>query len=134
MSSIPILTINDYNFKSERPIGTISVSAVSTKIYPDLEPGKWIAADFSALFGGKSKLFTTSLENAINDARDKLNKELAKNYPNALSVIGLTVSLSAEILLAEDISPIVISTGEGLGNDRFPVIIVVMTGTVIGPL
>lgn len=134
MSSIPILTINDYNFKSERPIGTISVSAVSTKFYPDLEPGKWIAADFSALFGGKSKTFTASLENAINDARDKLNKELAKNYPNALSVIGLTVSLSTEILLAEDLYPTAIIEFKDIGLDYTPVIIVVMTGTVIGPL
>jgi len=129
MSSIPILTINDYNFKSEKPLGTITVSAVSTKIIPDLEPGKWISVNFSDAFGGKSKTFTASLENAIDDARDKLKKELATKYPKATSVIGLTVSLSTEILQAEDEYPISISA-----FDYTPIIIVVMTGTVIGSL
>ena len=130
MSSIPILTINEYDITSETPIGMISVSSVSTKMWPDVKPGKLYATDFSELFGGKSSVFTASLENAINNARDKLNKELAKNYPNASSVIGLKVSLSTKILYPEDTSLVTIS----IGPHATPVIIVVMTGTVIGPL
>jgi hypothetical protein len=131
MSSIPILTINEYNLKNEKPIGTITVSSVSTKIYPDLEPGKWIAFDFSDLLGGKSKTFTSSLNDAINDAKDKFNTELSKKYPNATSVIGLKFSLSTEMLYAEDRSIITFSIGP---QGPPPIIIVVMSGTVIGPL
>ena len=120
MTSIPLLTIDNYNIDNEEPIGIIIKHSLSLKIFidkKDMPSGKWVVTNFSPLLGGKSILLTRSVNDAIEDVKEKFISELTKKYPNATSVVNLKINLSRTFLKYQ-ILPTVIAT---------------MSGTVIGP-
>ena len=121
---IPLLTINTYDFKKEKTLGTIIVSSVSTRQYisnKDVPKGHIFAMNVSSAFGGKSIVFTRSVEDAIDDAKIKLYSEIRKKYSSATSVIGLQVSLTSQMM------------DTASGSAPLPIITITLTGTVIGP-
>ena len=125
MSTVPLLTINTYNFDTQHPIGTITKSGVSIKLYidkKDRKPGQWIVSNVSGIFGGKSIVVTRSISDAVESAKEKFMLELRQKYPNAICVIGLKIDLSATLI-----------DNALMKDENVPAIIATMTGTVIGP-
>lgn len=120
---IPLLTINTYDFKKEKTLGTIIVSSASTRQYisdKDVPKGHIFAMDVSSVFGGKSIVFTRSVEDAIDDAKIKLYSEIRKKYSSATCVIGLQVSLTSQMM------------DTGSTSAPLPIITITLTGTVVG--